>query len=116
MSNDVKLLSTIINYCNKIENATKRFGNDKNNFLNDFDYQHTCSFSIAQIGESVKNLSQRITEGYTEVPWRNISGMRDIIAHGYGGINLNTIWITIQERIPELKEACEKILYELERS
>ena len=116
MGNDAKQLKTIIKYCDGIKNAINRFGDSERTFLNDFDYQYTCSFCIAQIGETVKRLSQKITEEHPEIPWSKIAGMRDLIAHEYGGINLNVVWVTIKERIPELKDTCESILEKLEKS
>jgi len=114
MGNDLKLLKIIIKYCKGIENAVNRFGDDEGVFLEDSDYQYTCSFCITQIGEAVKRLSPKITEDHPEIPWNKIAGMRDFIAHEYGNINLNVVWITIDEKIPELKYTCEKILKELE--
>jgi len=114
MGNDIKLLKTIIKYCKGIENAMNRFGSDEEDFLDDPEYQYTCSFCIIQIGETVKRLSAQTIEEHPETPWSKIAGMRDLIAHEYGNINLNIVWITINERIPVLKDACEKILRELE--
>ncbi|MCL2712901.1 MAG: DUF86 domain-containing protein [Methanomassiliicoccaceae archaeon] len=116
MDNDSKILKIIIGYCDRIENSKERFGKSKDDFMKDYDYQHTCSFSIAQIGEQVKRLSKEIKEKTPETQWRNISGMKDIITHAYEGINLNIVWKTINEKIPALKETCERILHEIERS
>jgi uncharacterized protein with HEPN domain len=58
-------------------------------------------------------LSKRLTEKYSEISWRNIAGMRDIIAHGYDGIILETMWVSITEDIPVLKDVCERILNDL---
>jgi len=109
-----KILKIIIKYCSNIENAVNRFGDDQKKFLSDVDYQHTCSFSISQIGEYVKRLSKEIKEKTPETMWRNIAGMRDVITHAYEGINLNILWKTVKEKIPALKETCTIILHELE--
>jgi len=67
MDNDASILQTIVKYCTDIENAMDRFGNDKGSFLEDIEYQYTCSFCIAQIGEVVKRLSSELTERYREI-------------------------------------------------
>jgi len=41
-----------------------------------------------QIGENIKSLPPEMTKKYPDVHWRGIAGMRDIIAHGYEGIDL----------------------------
>jgi len=113
MNSDLKTLETIVEYCTKIENATMRFGNNQKEFLSDIDYQHTCSFSITQIGEHVKRLSKEIREKTHETQWRKIAGMKDIITHAYGGIDLIKLWNVITEKIPELKETCNRLIREL---
>ena len=44
------------------------------------------------------------------VPWKQIKGMRDKIAHGYGVIDLDRVWDTALLDIPILKTYCENIL------
>lgn len=41
-------------------------------------------------------------EQHPEVPWRNMCGMRNRIAHGYFDIDLDVVWQTVQRNIPEL--------------
>ena len=110
MDNDVSVLRTIVKYCTDIENAMNRFGNDKSSFLEDIEYQYTCSFCIAQVGEVVKRLSFELTEKYTEIEWSDIAKMRDFLNHSYHNINLSTVWETMTKDIPSLKEACERII------
>ncbi|MCL2143490.1 MAG: DUF86 domain-containing protein [Methanomassiliicoccaceae archaeon] len=76
-------------------------------------FQESCSFCLLQIGGVVKYLSEGLTEKYPQIRWRGISGMRNIIAHGYENINLNALWFSITEDIPVLKAACKKILKDI---
>lgn len=46
------------------------------------------------------------------VPWSSIKGMRDIVAHGYGTIDLDRVWQTAFEDIKPLREYCEQIINE----
>jgi uncharacterized protein with HEPN domain len=90
-----------------------RFGNDEDSFLEDVEYQYTCSFCIAQIGEIVKRLSFEVTEKYKEISWSKIAKMRDFLSHSYHNINLSTVWKAISRDVPSLKEVCEKILKDI---
>ena len=112
-SSDISLLQTIVRYCTDIENAMDRFGNDEDSFLEDVEYQYTCSFCIAQIGEVVKRLSSELTKRYTEISWDKIAKMRDFLNHSYHNINLSTIWKAISRDAPSLKDACERILIDI---
>ena len=82
-------------------------------FLQNTFFQRSCAFDVFQIGEVVKSLSIGLKDGHPDVQWRKISGFRDIIAHNYGGINIDELWITITKRVPELRESCEHILTEI---
>ncbi|MBL7095705.1 DUF86 domain-containing protein [candidate division KSB1 bacterium] len=66
------------------------------------------------IGEAVKSLSDDIIDKYTDVPWHDISAMRNVLIHHYFGVDLDEIWLTIQTDVPDLKENIQKIFDELD--
>ena len=89
-------------------------GMDFNEFKRD---EKTLSAVIRKfeiIGESVRYLPDRIKENYSNVPWKEMAGMRDHLIHGYFGIDYNIVWDTIKEKIPELISIISQILNELE--
>jgi uncharacterized protein with HEPN domain len=89
---------------------------DEDKFMNSRAHQHACVFCILQIGENAGNLSKEIRNKYPEIGWNEIKGMRNFIAHGYHGIDLDTIWIAATEDVPALKKMCERILKDIETS
>ncbi|RUM33499.1 MAG: hypothetical protein DSY33_04325 [Archaeoglobus sp.] len=48
--------------------------------------------SLEIIGEAVKNLPTGFREKYSEVPWKEIAGMRDKLIHEYFGVNYKIVW------------------------
>lgn len=63
--------------------------------------------SLVILGEAATKVMDRypkFAEQYPEVPWRNMRGMRNRIAHGYFEINLDVVWDTVQTALPELLE------------
>jgi len=45
---------------------------------------------------------------HTSIPWRAIRGMRNVVAHEYGNIDLETVWETSEAGIMELRDFCDE--------
>ena len=102
------LLISIIKHCEKIEAKMSSLTREK--FDQDEDVREIICFNLFQIGELAKNFSPEFIKQYNSVPWKHIKGMRDIIGHGYGSININQVWETALTDIKPLKDYCQKIL------
>jgi uncharacterized protein with HEPN domain len=66
--------------------------------------------ALQYIGEAVSRLPGEVTKLAPEVPWTKIRAMRNLIAHDYVGIDAEIVWMTVHERLPELKAAVTSIL------
>lgn len=66
--------------------------------------------SIEVIGEASKRLPDTLKAKYSELPWREITGMRDKLIHAYFGIDTETIWQTAKEDIPSMKKSIKKMI------
>ena len=62
------------------------------------------------IGEATKNLPKSFKDKHSEVEWRKVAGLRDIIVHEYFGLSLKLIWRITQKDIPELKRKISKVM------
>lgn len=64
---------------------------------------------LIAIGESFKNIDKitdkKLLTSYPVIPWRDVIGLRDIVAHHYFHIDADQIWHTIKEDLPSLLEA-----------
>jgi len=56
------------------------------------------------IGEASRNLSDPFLEEHLDIPWQDIIGMRNRIAHAYFAVDLRAVWDTAKTDIPALKE------------
>jgi len=65
--------------------------------------------NVEIIGEAANMLTLEFREIHKELPWRAITGMRNVIVHDYVNIHEDLLWDTIQNDIPELK--CQITLY-----
>ena len=62
----------------------------------------TC-FSVAQIGEMMVQLEKLLIEDYPNLPWDGARQMRNIIVHDYGAADLDQVYSTIHNDLPNLK-------------
>ena len=65
------------------------------------------------IGEATKNIPETVREQHSQIPWKDIAGMRDKLIHNYSEDDLKLVWMTIKHRLPELKSTIKKILDEI---
>jgi uncharacterized protein with HEPN domain len=66
------------------------------------------------IGEACRALPQEFQARYSNVPWADIIGMRNILVHHYFGIDVDAVWAVVEKDLPELKFNVQTILQELE--
>jgi uncharacterized protein with HEPN domain len=65
------------------------------------------------VGEATKNIPDDIRTNYPEIPWKDMAGMRDVLIHEYFGADVETVWLTVTEKIPQVKPMIEKMLEKL---
>ncbi len=107
-----KVLQSIIKHCNIINETKDFFGNDYSKFENNSIYQNAILTPVTQIGELVKKLPMDFRNQYTQIPWKNIAGMRDIVVHNYETIDKNILWDVANVEIDKIKEFCKNVLNE----
>ena len=98
----------VIDYLNDIDDSISDIlnftaGMTVEEFERDKKTQHAVIHCPEVIGEAVKKIPDDIRSGYNKIPWKEISGMRDKLIHEYFGVDLETVWTTIVEEIPPLK-------------
>ncbi len=110
---DLQRVLKIRDYCLDIQDTTARFGASWDVFRQDSDYQHSVAFSVLQIGELTAGLSDEYRKATgDQMQWPLIKGMRNLIVHDYGKIQLDKVWKIVTEDIPVLKAFCNEQLPE----
>lgn len=94
--------------CDKILRYTQ--GLDYNSFFADELRFDGVIRNLQVIGEAVKQIPPDIRDKYSQIEWRKISGLRDILVHAYFSLENETIWDIIQTKIIPLKSAIEIII------
>jgi uncharacterized protein with HEPN domain len=91
-------------------------------FTEGIDFRHFCeddktSSAVIQklqiIGEAVKNVPADIKQRYTDIPWKEMAGMRDKLVHQYFRIKMELLWQTIRNDLPALKFSLSEIIDDL---
>ena len=101
-------LNDIRKAINSIEKFIEKMNFDQ--FKNDDKTSSAVIRKFEIIGEATKNIPEAVREQHSQVPWKDIAGMRDKLIHSYSEVDLKLVWMTIQQRLPELKSTVEKIL------
>ena len=65
---------------------------------------------IFLIGEAAARLPEEIRNRTPDVPWEEIIGMRNIIAHGYFEVDLEVPWKTVRLDLPPLQQQMRVLL------
>ena len=85
-------------------------GSGKEAFERDTKVQDAVIRRLEIIGEAVKNLPQEFREQHSDVPWRYIAGMRDVLIHEYFFIDVDRVWNTLEKDFPSFKKKIQSLL------
>ena len=110
---DQQRLVKIKEYCEDIQTSMDSFDHSFSLFCENNMYQFSVAFCLLQIGELVGKLTEEYRAATkAQIPWPQIKGLRNVIVHDYGSIDLEGIWRTITNSIPELYRFCREQLEE----
>ena len=104
----------IIEAADRILHYTK--GMSREEFFADTLKQDAVIRNVEIIGEAANNLREAdpsIAARHPSIPFAQIYGMRNRVAHGYFSVSLAMVWDSVEEDIPELREKIAKVLEEL---
>lgn len=94
-------LSMIVDAIQKIRDFVQ--GVDHDAFMQDTKTQSATIMQLQVIGELAKKVPVHVREKI-ELPWKQITGMRDMISHDYFSLDLDLVWNILERRIGELEE------------
>ena len=109
MEKNINIINHIIEHIENILNAQQRFGNCYEVFALDKDYFNSVCMSLLQIGELAHHMTTEFKSTHAEIPWKNIIGLRNVVVHGYGQLDIETVWATVIGDIPDLHQKLKHI-------
>jgi uncharacterized protein with HEPN domain len=95
-------LDDILSAIRRIETYTAK---GEEHFLSDSMTQDAVLRQMSIIGEAAAKLPLSLKRENGHIPWRKITGMRNILIHDYAETDIPVVWATIIEDLPDLKVA-----------
>ncbi len=65
---------------------------------------------LIEIGEAAKGVAQDLLAAEPDIPWAQVAGMRDRLAHRYYDVSRSIVQSTVDEDLPELAVAVRRLL------
>lgn len=73
---------------------------------------HAVTYNIQVIGEAASRLSDEFKSSHTDIDWRDVISMRNILVHDYYNVDFDILWNVLQEDLPSFRELIIKYLNE----
>jgi len=65
---------------------------------------------VELIGEACNRIPEDVVEAHPEIPWREIVGMRNWLAHGYDSIDYEILWNAISQNASDILPKIERLI------
>lgn len=112
MSRDSRLyLEDMLDACVRI--TAHRGGGDRDAVLGSPKTRDAMLWNLLVLGEAAKKVPAEIANAYPTVEWRRIAAFRDVLAHGYFGLDEDILWDVIANKVPQVHVALHRILGDL---
>jgi uncharacterized protein with HEPN domain len=98
----------------KIQKHTRGFDFDR--FERDDKTIDAVLRNLEIIGEAARHITPEIRKRYSDLPWKEMQTMRNIVVHEYHGVNLKIIWQTVMEDLPSIVPRLKEILADEEEN
>ena len=107
-SNEIMYLQDIAQSCGKILRYTQ--GLSQTDLIRKEKTYDAVVRNLEIIGEAAKHISDELRKQLSNIEWRKVAGLRDMLAHAYFGIDNDILWDVVQNKVPHLAKSIAKFL------
>ena len=97
-----------------LENAEKALSFVEGMDYDEFEADDKAVYAVIRafeiIGEAARQIPESIQIDNPDIPWREITGMRNKLTHEYFGVNTKVVWRTVHEDLPVIIPLLKRIL------
>ena len=79
-------------------------------FFRDQRTQDAVIRNFEVIGEAAKRIPEDYRQTQPSIPWRALSGFRDILIHQYEGVSVAEVWQIVENHLHALRDAIAAVL------
>lgn len=108
MWRDAAWVLDMLNACRRVMEYAR--GLTEEGFLTSPRDQDAILRQLTVAGEAAKNVSVDFRASHPEVPWKKVTGFRDVAVHGYFRVDLKEVWRIVQEDVPPLVAVLEPLV------
>ncbi|WP_028844904.1 DUF86 domain-containing protein [Thermodesulfovibrio thiophilus] len=101
------VLQDILEEIDRIKRFIEKIDNWQDFYNNELVYYAVLK-CLENIGEASKHIPEDKRK-LTNIDWRKIAALRNILVHEYFGIDAEVVWDIVKNRIPELKEIVKEL-------
>lgn len=104
----------LITLTERLQELTR--GHDFVSFRADLTAQDAACMNLLRLGEGTKFVPEAVQEAHSGVPWAELRGVRNLLAHDYFGIDQALLWHTLSVELPLLKASLEVVLQSMQET
>jgi len=105
---DRTILEKIHAEASEIDDLIKGYNEDS--FISDTKTKKAVCMTLINIGELISHLTPELRNATNHVPWKKISGLRNVAAHSYSTLRMDDVWSYASIDTPVFKQQIQGIL------
>lgn len=90
--------------------AEHRAGGNRHAVLGDPKTRDAVLWNLLVLGEAAKQVPAEVTDRHPTIEWRRIAAFRDVLAHGYFGLDDDILWDVVANKLPHVHASLVVIL------